>query len=366
LAPLSHALHHPQNRSSTLRPCQGRRPISRSIDARQVCHLSKDNSISIVTDLLPEWASYRIDRNGTRLPKTAPPPQGTYKASDGIGKTDYSDPRDFYAPTPVEQQLVWQALKPTRESYHVLTTTILRIEEMRCLSFGYNASWDEIRRKFVNWCFLEHGPDSLDMSDHDAEGRVVQVWGPSVIPGYSQISTDTRREPTQNDRVLGGKHSIYLFRNGQLAIDSHQHLPKLHRWYGLIEDFYFSPSWKPRVKDSTGVYMQNPDAFACRRCRLSRVLCYGHREHPNRTCGPCQMLKVKCSKEDGYGDEEVRVGNAVVPDPTRNPITLPQSDMMMVGDPRRLSASPSGYWKYPTGGLFGVFVEPKSSTMRSK
>jgi len=78
------------------------------------------------------------------------------------------------------------------------------------------------------------------------------------------------------------------------------------------------------------------------------------------------MLKVKCSKEDGYGDEEVRVGNAVVPDPTRNPITLPQSDMMMVGDPRRLSASPSGYWKYPTGGLFGVFVEPKSSTMRSK
>lgn len=95
---------------------------------------------------LPEWASYRVDRKGTRLPKSVPPPQGTYKTNEGIGKTDYY----FYAPTAIEQQMVWQALRPTRESFHVLTTTNLKIEKMRGLSLGYNASWDEIRRKFVN------------------------------------------------------------------------------------------------------------------------------------------------------------------------------------------------------------------------
>jgi len=331
------------------------------IDPKQACCLSYDKSISVIMQPLPEWASYRVDRKGTRLPKTVPPPQGTYKINEGLGKTDYSDPRDFYAPTVIEQQMVWQALRPTRESYYVLTTAALKMEEMRCLSLGYNASWDEIRRKFVNWCFLEHGPDSLDMSERGGEGQANQVWVPSAIPGYSEISTDVpRRRSRNNGNLNNGKHSQILFRNGELAVDPHKHLPKLRRWYGLIEDFYFSPSWKPPVRDSTGVYLQNPDAFACKHCRMSQVnVCYGHREHPDRKCAPCQMLKLKCSKEDDYDDGEDKVGNGMVPDVFNPTLPLP-SDPAVIADSRKQYGPLSDYWRYPPGGLFGVFVKRES------
>ena len=72
------------------------------------------------------------------------------------------------------------------------------------------------------------------------------------------------------------------------------------------------------------------------------------------------MLKLKCSKEDNYDDGEDRVGNGMVSDPVLNPVSPSHSDPAVVADPRRQHEPLSDYWRYPPGGLFGVFVKRES------
>ncbi|KAK5944899.1 hypothetical protein PMZ80_002101 [Knufia obscura] len=303
----------------------------------------------------PEWASYRVDKRGTWLPKTVPPPQGTYKTNEGIGKTDYSDPRDFYAPTAIEQAQVWLALKQTRESFHQLTDTHLKIEEMRCLSLGYNASWDEIRREFVNWCFLEHGPASIRAHLQQEKNQIVEVEEASTeLPSYARVGTDFQHNQSRNTKKRPQR--LVFFKKGRLAVDPAKLLFKLERWYGLIEDYQFSPNWEARLipdsyftssywrdkpKSAPETNIQNPDAFACKWCRTSGILCHGHREDPRRKCAQCRTLLLKCSKEDDYDDREDKSGKGMVPDPLMKVLAKSRRETRSVTPQKR----PVGYGK---------------------
>lgn len=59
-----------------------------------------------------------------------------------------------------------------------------------------------------------------------------------------------------------------------------------------------------RLKNRAGINLQNPEAFACNNCRESGRLCYGHKEHVDRKCAPCQEFGLECSKEENYLERE--------------------------------------------------------------
>ncbi|KAK5073648.1 hypothetical protein LTR64_007215 [Lithohypha guttulata] len=226
-----------------------------------------------------EWSTYRISkyRYAPRLLKTDPPPQGTYQPNLGRGETDYSDPRDFAAPTEEEQDWVWKALKPTRDRYTKYTEVDLYREDLRMLAEGYNAAWDEIRRMFQDWLFFKYSPD---------------------IKRTGNVQQDIAREVGQEKWFL----------NGELTLSSVRYeeaLFKLMRWFGLVEDYVYAPNWPfkedlPKVENDAGKLRQNPDAFACKHCCDNGINCWGHRENENRICTPCERFQVRCSKEQDY------------------------------------------------------------------
>lgn len=235
------------------------------------------------------WTKYRVDREGTRISRNLAPPQGTYKESEGIGNTDYSDPRDFLAPTEKEQHDVWNALEPTRKSFHELTQITLNIGGMRCLGQGYNASWSEIKRKLAQWIFENFSPDQTGL------GRRVMPFQNlnSQVEGYATQGTRCCEKQAFNPR------NIEYFRGGELAVDVDKLLFKLDKWYGLIEDYEFSPTWPyERRRNAGGYLIQNRDCMACERCRVKQILCYGHREHRDRKCTPCVESDVRCTYEE--------------------------------------------------------------------
>ena len=103
----------------------------------------------------------------------------------------------------------------------MITGTQLGVEEMRCLELGYHAAWDEVRRKFVRWCFLEHGPEKIRASRVD-DCRVVKVREPSAIPGYCRVGTGARRKRSSgngDDSSDNNPMNLVFFKNGHLAVD---------------------------------------------------------------------------------------------------------------------------------------------------
>lgn len=235
-----------------------------------------------------DWTTYRIDKQDTRLSKNIPPPQGTYKVSQGIGKTDYSDPRDFFAPTEEEQVHVWRALQPTRDTFADLTKVVLKMNDMRCLSMGYNASWDEIKRKLVEWIFENFSPDRT--ADEVAKTDLL----PSTeVSGYTTEGLRAKEIKQHNPK------EINFFVSGELIVNAGGLLSKLERWYGLIEDFQYSPTWPyARQRNAGGYLVQNRDCFACMHCRMNQIFCHGFREHLDRKCAPCARQGLKCSNEE--------------------------------------------------------------------
>lgn len=235
-----------------------------------------------------DWTTYRIDKKGTRLSKSVPPPQGTYKVSQGIGKTDYSDPRDFFAPTENEREHVWSALQPTREAFTDLTKTELNVNDMRCLSMGYNAGWEEIKRKLVEWIFENFSPD-----------RTADKVTKTVLLPSTEVSGYTTEGLRIKERTQHNPKEIKFFVNGELAVNVEGLLLKLERWYGMIEDYRYSPTW-PYVRErNAGEYLvQNRDCFACLHCRMNQIFCHGFREHVDRKCTPCASQGLKCSNEE--------------------------------------------------------------------
>lgn len=161
-----------------------------------------------------EWWTYRVDKdhNAPRLLKSDPPPFSTYKVSDGIGKTDYSDPRDFYTTTSAEEDIIWRALGPTRDQYEELTRKKLYRDELgQRLNMGYNAAWDGIKQMICDWIFETQKPDQCG----DCE----------------VIGTDGRE---------------HYFLKWDLVYDFEKKLFKLERWYGLIEDWVYASNLQVR------------------------------------------------------------------------------------------------------------------------
>lgn len=236
-----------------------------------------------------EWTTYRIDNRGTRLPKTEAPPRGTYKISEGIGKTDYSDPREFFAPTIREQKHVWNALRATRAALYELTNIQLKPNDMKTLYMGYNAAWNEIKRKFTGWIFENFSPDR-SVSHH-------------VTVPVQRLSDEIREYAAEGVQVVVNRphnpKNIQYFVKGELVVNVSDLLPRLERWYGLIEDYRFSPTWTyERLRNSHGVLIQNPECCACMHCRKDQILCYGFRERADRKCTPCVIAGLLCSNEE--------------------------------------------------------------------
>lgn len=250
---------------------------------------SSPASLQLCSPSSPAWVTYRIDKKGTRVPKTTPPPQGTYKVCEGIGRTDYSDPRDLFAPTQKEQRDVWNALQPSRHAFHDHTQINLEINDMRCLDMGYHASWNEIKRKLTQWIFENFSPDRMGSDRYTVPARYLS----SEVGGYVAEGVQVIERKQHNPSNT--KHFV----NGELVVDVDGLLPKLERWYGLIEDFQYSPSWPYERKRNAGGYLvQNPDCFACMHCRENQILCHGFRERADRKCAPCAKTGLACSNEE--------------------------------------------------------------------
>lgn len=230
--------------------------------------------------------TYRVDASGTRIPKTQPPPQGTYKASEGIGRTDYSDPRDFFTPLLEEQQHVWHALQSTRAAFWELTLNRLKPDDLKTLSMGYNAARSEIKRVFVRWVFENFSPDRAG-----PDRRTVSVYEHSgEVAGYGAVEEQVLVKQPYNPK------NIKYFTNGELSVNIDELLPELERWYGLIGDYRFSPNWPyERYRNSKGMLVQNPECFACKHCRVNQILCHGFRERASQQCSPCASSGLKCS-----------------------------------------------------------------------
>ena len=130
------------------------------------------------------------------------------------------------------------------------------------------------------------------------------------------------------------------------------------RWYGLIEDYRFSPLHKPRAGNRNGNIIQNPDAFACKRCRMGNILCFGHREHPNRKCTPCGIFDLRCSKEEGFDNKRDRSGSGLVPDLACPPWAIAGRqgfDQWKVDELVKECPPPSAYVRgLKAGGIFRV------------
>lgn len=232
----------------------------------------------------PEWSTYRIDKDfdAPRHLKTDPPPFETYKKNDGQGVTDYSDPRDFFTQTVAEEDIVWHALGPTRDQYGTMTGRRLYKDKLgQRLSMGYNAAWDGMKQLVRDWIF-------------ETQEKNIDDNGDFQVPNTT---------------------SDWYFRNWELAYDFDEKLFKLNRWYGLIEDWIYAPNLQVRVSfvvvilanalqnleeyidvvpvDADGNVVQQPDAYACDRCKIHNLVCHGHREDPDRMCFPCQ---IACGK----------------------------------------------------------------------
>ena len=252
------------------------------------------------------WLLYTIDDRGTKRIKTKPPPQGTYKASDGLGRIDYSDPRDFLAESKVDQYHVWTALGPTRQRYFNITGVNFEQEDMLDLEMGYNAAWAEVKRKLTAWIFAGHDPDHPKQYTSVVAESIEDYIEPSQeLGGYGTIGTRVARQDVQAANYNPRRLKFFNDKN-ELIFNFEEHLLKLGRWYGLVKDYQWAPNWPhDRARDTIGKVAQNPEIRACSKCIGNNVLCYGHKENPNQRCTPCLKIGITCSKERAPGKEQV-------------------------------------------------------------
>lgn len=211
---------------------------------------------AVLNSGIKEWATYRVDENGTRYPKSKPPPQGTYYTPTNSGFSlearDYSDPRDFHAPTETDRMHVWTALGPTRDSYFKITGIKLDRRDLRCLSIGYHAAWDEIKRNVISWAFENYGPDDAPETKSGTSrhgiGTIQMKWVPDrELHGYSRVDVQMAGMKVTGssgiEAARRAQEAKKFFKDGLMVFDVEKKLFKLKRWYGMIDGYVYSPNW---------------------------------------------------------------------------------------------------------------------------
>lgn len=208
-------------------------PLPQVSDSCKIFSLPKPNERCV-----EEPVTYRSDIEETRLCGTDLTTQEAPKISTNLSQPHYPDPREFCAVTWKEQDHVWAALAPTRNSFCEMTGIHLQHEDMRCLSMGYNAAWDEIKRKLLTWVFEEFSPDISEESRFRVLIRDVAEQS-HELPGYARIG----REVIGLASSSNNEKQNTFFKDGELTLKVEQVLFKLDKWFGLMGDFRNTPNW---------------------------------------------------------------------------------------------------------------------------